>query len=184
VLYDGWRQLYFIYPPFVLLCIYGFNFLFEKDLGKLIAIGSFAAFISSGFFMVNNHPFQHVYFNKFIDTRSPEHLRKQFELDYWGTSYKQSLEYILEHDQSPSINVSVQNSPGRDNREILTFEERKRINIVGSPRNRGLTGKLENATYFITNYRWHPEDYEDLEQAKWHSIKVGNNTINAIFKLR
>jgi hypothetical protein len=174
VLYDGWRQLYFIYPGFVLLCIYGLNFLYEKSMKKLVVISSFITFIFIGFFMVKSHPFQHVYFNEFVDTKSPEYLRKQFELDYWGTSYKQSLEYILKHDHSPSINVSVENYPGRCNRKILTFKERKRINFV----------KPEKATYFITNYRWHPQDYGNLEQEKWHSIKVGNNTINTIFRLR
>jgi len=174
VLYDGWRQLYFIYPSFVLLCIYGLNFLYKKRWGNLFVIGSFIVFVFIGSLMVKTYPFQHVYFNKFVDTESPEYLRNRFELDYWGTSYKQSLEYILKHDHSPSINVSVENFPGEANANILTAKERLRINFV----------KREKATYFITNYRLHPQDYEDLEHLKWHSIKVGNNTINTIFKLR
>jgi len=173
VLYDGWRQLYFIYPSFVLLCIYGLNVLYEKY-DKMVVIVSFISFIVIGIFMINNHPFQHIYFNELVDTKSPEYLRKHFELDYWGTSYKQSLEYILKYDHSPSINVSMQNSPGEDNRKILTFKERKRIKFV----------KRQKATYFITNYRGHPQDYVDLKQMEWHSIKVGNNTINTIFKLK
>jgi hypothetical protein len=174
VLYDGWRHLYFIYPSFVLLCIYGLNILYEKNMKKIVVIVSFIPFIFIGFFMIKNHPFQHVYFNELVDTKSPEYLRKQFELDYWGTSYKQSLEYILKYDHSPSINVSVENNPGFGNRQILTFKERKRIKFV----------KLQKATYFITNYRWHPQDYTNLNQGEWHSIKVGNNTINTIFRLR
>jgi len=174
VLYDGWRQMYFIYPAFVLLCIYGLNFFYERNMKKLIVIGFFITFVFIGFFMVKNHPFQHVYFNGFVDRKNPEFLRKHFELDYWGTSYKQSFEYILKHDRSPSINVSVQNAPGYDNAKMLTFKERNRINYVN----------IEKATYFITNYRGHPQGYEDIKQREWHSIKVGNNTINTIFKLR
>lgn len=175
VLYDGWRHLYFIYPSFVLLSVYGLSFLYKKNTKKIFVIAPFIVFIFIASFMIKNHPFQHVYFNEFVDTKSPEHLRKQFELDYWGTSYKQALEYILKHDNSPSINVAAQHSVALTNKDILTSKERERINFVKSP---------TQAKYFITNYRWHPDDYPRLEPLKWHSIKVGNNTINSIFKLR
>ena len=175
VLYDGWRQLYFIYPPFVLLAIYGLNILYEKNMKKSVVAVSTITFIFIGFFMVKNHPLQHVFFNKLVDTHSHEHLRKQYELDYWGTSYKESLEYILENDLSPSIDIYAANIPGLINKGILTSEKRKRLNFVKS---------ADEAKYFLTNYRLHPGDYEGLEQFKWHSIKVGNNSLNTIYRLR
>ena len=124
--------------------------------------------------MFANIPFQHVYFNEFVDKNTPEYLRKRFELDYWGTSYKQSLEYILEEDNSLSIDIAVANLPGKINRFILPPEKQKRINIVD----------IKDAKYFITNYRWHPQDYTEIGKKKWYSIKVNNNTINAIYKIR
>ncbi len=175
VLYDGWRHLFFIYPSFVLLCIYGLNFLYQKGMKKLVVTGAFLAFTFTVIFMVKNHPFQQVYFNNLVDTKSPEYLRKNFEFDYWGASYKQALEYILKNDSSPSIKVAVANFPGVLNRQILIPKERKRIKIVI---------RKEKAKYFITNYRCHSGDYKELKKFKWHSIKVGNNTINAIFKLK
>lgn len=124
--------------------------------------------------MIKNFPVQHVYFNHFMAFNPPEHIRKTFELDYWGTSYKQTLDYILKNDNSPSIDVNVANSAGKININILPAHERIRINFV----------PIEQATYFITNFRWHPQDYKDIEEFEYYSIKVANNTINRIYKLK
>ena len=174
VIYDGWRQLYFIYPSFVLLVIYGLNYLSKTKI-KFLAISVFVlAFSLVLYFMVYNFPFQNIYFNRLVDHSTPEHLRKNFEMDYWGVSYKQSLEYILNVDKSDTINIVVDNYPGYANSMILTEEENKRINYVD----------FKDAKYFITNYRWHPQDYEEYSKYKWHSIKVMNNSINTIYKLK
>lgn len=124
--------------------------------------------------MINNHPFQHVYFNQFATFSHPEYIRKHFELDYWGTSYKQSLEYILKIDKSPTIDIHVENYPGIFNKYILPIAERNRINIVPE----------QEATYFITNYRWHPQDYDFPESQKVFSITVQKNTITQVYKIR
>lgn len=175
VLYDGWRQLYFIYPSFVLLCVYGLHHLIKNGYKKVVLIFSFVVLVFASKFMIENHPLQHIYFNQLVDTKTPEQLRLQFELDYWGTSYKQAYDYILENDKSQSISVKVENIPGTLNRMILPIEDRQRINLVET---------IDDADYFITNYRGHYQDYDDLEDKKWHSIKVENNSVNSIYKLK
>ena len=137
-------------------------------------MGSLLTFSAISIFMINNFPVQHVYFNYILSKSEPEHIRQTFELDYWGTSYKQSLEYILKNDKSQLIDINVANSAGKININILPIDERARINFV----------PFELATYFITNYRWHPQDYEDIEEFGYYSIKVANNTINKIYKLK
>jgi hypothetical protein len=173
VLYDGWRQLFFIYPSFVLLVVYAIHYMLQTKLKKIIISITFIYFGYIALFMIANNPFQQVYFNELMN-KSPEYIRSQFELDYWGASYKQSLEYILKEDKSEHINIAVANVPGRLNVRILPVQDRERINLV----------EIENAKYFITNYRWHPKDYDEYKQKKWHAIKVNNNTINEIFKLQ
>ena len=125
-------------------------------------------------FMIKNHPHQLVYFNYFVAPNNPEYIRKNFEMDYWGVSYRESLEYILKSDSSKSINLKFSMYSGHIPILILSNSERKRINLV----------PLEKADYFITNYRWHPGDYDELKDSEYHSFKVGNNTVNKIFKLR
>ena len=44
--------------------------------------------------MIKNHPFQFVYFNKFAG----KNVASNFELDYWGTSNKSVLKYIINND--------------------------------------------------------------------------------------
>jgi len=170
VVYDGWRHLYFIYPPFVLLMAYGLHFLIKKYPQKRVATACALPLIAISVFMIQNHPFQQVYFNQFLSSTPAEQIRKTFELDYWGSSYKQSLEYILSHDPTPSIKIHAVNFPI----DILPKTARDRVQMV----------PLSQATYFITNYRLHPQDYTEFEAFKYHSFKVKNNTLSEIFKLK
>jgi len=172
-LYDGWRQLFFIYPAFVLLSIFGMNYLFDLRKKNLVIGLSSLSFIAVITFMIINAPFQQVYFNELMSFRSDEYLRKNYDFDYWGPSYRQSLEYILDNDDSELIKIAVANNPGVYNLQILNPDQRDRIKIV----------PLEEAGYFITAYRFHPQDYDELKGAEYHSFKVGNNTVNQIFKL-
>jgi hypothetical protein len=172
--YDAWRHLYFIYPSFVMLAVYGLNVLFKMGMKKPAIVFSFLAFIFTGHFMIKNFPNQNVYFNAFCSFRPPEYLRKTFELDYWGVTYKQSLEFILMQDKDSLVNINVANPPGEYNRMILTSAQRNRIRFV----------PIEEAKYFVTNYRWHPQDYFEYSAYKFYSIHVLNNTVNEVFKLK
>ena len=171
VVYDGWRHLFFIYPSFILLGIYGLNFLFEKHYGKWVVGVFLIVFSFVGWSIIQAFPNEHVLFNRIVTGESDDSVRKRFELDYWGVSYKQALEYLLAIDSASEILVSVENYPGKSNRAILSKGQRKRIRFVSK----------DEATYFISNFRYHPMDYP---YTSIHKIKVGGNTINEIFKLK
>jgi hypothetical protein len=173
VLYDGWRQMFFIYPSFILLLIFGLHLAWHR-FKKIAAALATLSFLLASVFMISNAPFQHTYFNEFVSLhRDPEYLRKHYEMDYWGTSFKQSLEYILESDPSPVVYVCTEIHPGFLNAEVLPAAQRSRVRMV----------RMDEATYFMTNYRWHPEDYP-FEEKKVHAIKVLGSTINAVYKLK
>jgi len=179
VLYDGWRQLYFIYPPFILLAVYGLSCLLKSKtgMGNLLspAVGLvlFFSVLSTATLMIRNHPFEDVYFNALLPTNE-QYLRKSFELDYWGTSYKQALEYIVSHDTSEKITINVANWPGNVNRMILKEKDRNRIRFVD---------EVQEASYFISNYRFHPEHYSYPPEQKIFTIKVMNSDICSVWKL-
>jgi len=63
-------------------------------------------------FMVKNHPFEHLYFTRFAG-RDMQEIKQRFELDYWGLSNRQALEYIVRTDTSRRIRVFPLNYPGR-----------------------------------------------------------------------
>jgi hypothetical protein len=179
VLYDGWRQMYFIYPAFLLLAIYGLSSLlnsgiFHSDLPKVgVIILLIISFAGTGLTMIKSHPFEDVYFNILL-SKKDQYLRKTFELDYWGTSYKQALEYIVAHDRSPVLKIKVANHPGEYNSFILKPEDRKRIRYVEAD---------DQADYFITNYRWHPWDYPYPKKKKIFFITIQNSEICSAWKL-
>ena len=145
VIYDSWRHLFYIYPLLILIAVHGLQCLLALlnrtlvfAVYLLIAINS----VYLVYWMVYTHPHQNVYFNKMAHLLFTP-IKHHFELDYWGLSYKQGLEYIISHDPRPVI-VLVQNLPGKLNMLIQKSEDRKRISIVS---------ENADADYFITNFR-------------------------------
>lgn len=173
VVYDSWRHVFFIYPSFILLGIYGLNKVKQNYLKYPIygILGLY--FLGLSIFMIQNYPHQQVYFNYLLPSEN-EYIRKNYELDYWGTSYKQALEYLLKTDDRELIKVAVKNFPGELNWKALKPEDRNRIKIVGKAK----------ADYFISNYRGHPQDYSEYKDQSVFSIQVRGNTIMEVFELR
>jgi len=170
VLYDGWRHLYFVYASWIMLAVFFVDELYKyvnkKWLITALVSASFIVVIAQ---MVIFFPYQHVYFNNIVSfNRPPEYIRHKYEMDYWGTSYKQAFKTILSRDPSDTIFVNVDNMAGFFNTLILEEKERRRISLV----------PLDKARYFITNFRWHPQDYP---YRPFSTIKVLNNTISATY---
>jgi len=171
--------MYFIYPAFLLLAIYGLSSIIKTrsslgDLSKVIVlILLIASFAGTGLTMIKSHPFEDVYFNILL-SKNNQYLRKTFELDYWGTSYKQALEDIVARDRSPVLKIRVANLPGENNSFILKPEDRKRIRYVETD---------DQADYFITDYRWHPKDYLYPKEKKIFFITIQNSEICSAWKL-
>lgn len=152
VLYDGWRQLYFIYPAFLMLALRGWVAAarwrprwawWPKLIYGVTSIGVLVTAVQ----MVRDHPLQNVYFNLLAGPNAGE----QFEMDYWGLGYQQDLNYILENDSRFKVKVfALTPTPQPQLLLIQPAFQRDRIQFVDKP---------EDADYFITNYRWHPEPY-------------------------
>jgi hypothetical protein len=105
VLYDDWRQMYYLYPALLLIAMYGMHFfiIHKKEMVRKVTqflIPAYFAIIL--IIMIVIHPFQQVYFNE-ITPKGDEYLRKNFEMDYWGLSYYQALDYILTNDDDKEL---------------------------------------------------------------------------------
>ena len=93
--YDGWRHLYFIYPSFLLIAVLGLHLvkvLLLKRKNNFLYILPIILIIPTLFWMYKNHPFQYVYFNLLAG----KNFNEKFEMDYFGVSNKNVLEYIIE----------------------------------------------------------------------------------------
>jgi hypothetical protein len=180
VLYDGWRHVFFIYPPILLIGVLGLRTVYQwlvKAIPARLAVNIFSALaLAAGLaepvaFMAQNHPFENVYFNVFAGDFST--LRSRFEMDYWGLSYKQGIDYILATDARPTIKIAVANKPGEFYIDgALTRAQQSRLVLETDPR---------SADYFVTDFRWHPQDYPGLNEV--YSIQVRGATILAVYKV-
>lgn len=172
VVYDDWRHVFFVFPPFILLALYAINKAMQLKYQKIV-MGVCALQVAAVlFFMVQNHPFHHIYFNELV-SHEEESLRKNYELDYWGCSFKQALDHVLESDNRKQINVCSNLSAYVETNVLgLPAEDTARIRFTPP----------DQADYFITNFRGHPEDYPGANVE--YSISVLNSSIVQVFRLR
>jgi hypothetical protein len=172
VIYDDWRHLYFVYPAFILLASYFINKIMEGKF-KWVAVGVIALQACLvGFFMYKNHPFQQVYFNEMV-SHEEQFLRENYELDYWGPSFKQGLEHLVAKQPNDTIRLCCNyEDPVKHNLLMLGAKDRGRFVFTD----------IQHADYFITNFRGHPEEYpgKDIE----YEISVLNSCIMRIYNLK
>jgi hypothetical protein len=150
--YDGWRHLYFIYPPLLLLAVNGLAWLGRSAPERWrwgVTAAIVLSFASTAYTMVRHHPYQNLYFNRLAGS-SMQSIKGRFELDYWGLTYRKGLEYVLAQHPGGRPVVSVANAAGVVPVLLLPAADRGRLYFAGQP---------ADADYFITNYRWHPQDY-------------------------
>lgn len=174
VVYDSWRQLFFVYPAFLLISLGGLKKLWDMDrrwLKSLLIMAVILNLSATGYFMIRNHPYQNLYFN-ILAGRDGEQIKESFELDYWGLSYRKALEYLLENDESRKIKIFAANEPGINNSFLLKKQERERLVYVKD---------ISEADYFLTNFRWHinPYPYKEI-----YSIKVNQAKIMAVYQTK
>ena len=143
--YNGWRHSYFLYAPLCLLAVYGLHALLgaARRLGAayrprhgvrlrrgLYALAA-AALAATAVDVVRLHPYQQTYFNFLVDRRTPEYLRTQYQMLYWGTEIREGLEYLLDRFPDATLRVEGGNQGHlRHNLLILPAEARRRIVIA------------------------------------------------------
>lgn len=178
-LYDGWRHLYFIYAPFLLIAMTGLTRLLglmetahtgrERRAAFFIAAVIMLGLISTAYQMIRYHPYQNVYFN----VLAGDNAGKKFDLDYWGLSFRKGLEYIVKSDKRPVIGLSANViAPMFNNSIFLTKQDIGRLKHAD----------IREANYFITNYRWHPQPYPLANEV--YTVSVDSLKILSVFKLR
>ena len=175
VIYEDWRHLFFVYPPFVIMAGYFVHTLYHSKLKLVILSVAVIQVAVTGYTMFNAFPFNQVYFNPFVSHRS-EYLRKNYEMDYWGVSCKQGLDHILEVDKNSTITITADRSgftPLENNIMLLTPQDRARVHLVRWD---------QPFDYLLTDFRCHPEDYDTMVEN--YSKKAFNSTVIRIYKVK
>jgi hypothetical protein len=180
-LYDGWRQMFFIYPALLAFSVRGWGGLAgtlssragNRPAGKWLAgLALAAALLPAAAWMAREHPYQNLYFNR-LAGKDMQTVKMNFELDYWGLSHREGLEALLRLDPRPRIKIYADSPVALRTAAILYPEDEMRLDFVS---------QVEQADYFIGNYRWHREDYPYHDEV--FSVWMGNARVLSIFRLR
>lgn len=178
-LYDGWRQMFFLYPGLVLLALEGCAWLFGRLSGVSVRIRSGAVMagvllliVPVIYQMVIIHPYQNVYFNR-LAGKDMQTIKQNYDLDYWGLSYREGLAYILRVDARDAISVYADTPAGERSVAIMGKDAEERLHF---------TDDLTTADYFLGNYRWHPDDYPLSNEI--YSVRVGDAKILSVFQMK
>ncbi len=152
-LYNGWRHMYFLYAPLCLLAVFGLRRLLAAAPQPWLRRGLYAlaaaALAGMAVDIARLHPHQQAYFNFLVDRRTPERLNTRYQVMYWGTQYREGLEFLLErYPESPSYvdRTFVWSHNVRRNASILPAEERRRLFIADE------AGRAADFS-FATDYR-------------------------------
>ena len=175
-LYNGWRQMHFIHAPFCLLAAFGLHWLTATRRSAwqragaygLAALGLAAAVAS----MLAIHPYQHLYFNFLVDRTTPERLRTQYQMDYWGTAVRDGLEQLLE--RYPSSPIHVVSAYGNIGRSAALLPEAERRRISKNPAPNGFH------SFYISGYPWRQGGGNPAQGSfapSLHDRRIYNNSI-------
>lgn len=154
-LYNGYRHLFFVYPALLMVALIGLNIFCQMlkshfrygicdSLLKITAMIIFLNCASVLSFMIRNHPYQNVYFNRLAGPDMPT-IQRRFEMDYWGLSFRKGLEYLLNHNNDEKISIVVPDDRYLVNTVFLSRDQQKRLFLCAP-------GALPKR-YLITNYR-------------------------------
>ena len=179
-LYNGWRHVYFIFPPLVILaisfiCYTKIIFNKKKFLLKTLNVFLFIILLNNITNIIRLHPYQYMYFNFLFE----KDANKNFEIDYWGLSNRDAL-IKLPINKYEKINVGVLGLANLEmSRKLLPDDLKKKINIVGENFNSVdfivSTSNFADDPKYVDRYK-KPENFKLLYQ-----IKKGNIIINKVF---
>ncbi len=172
VIYDDWRHLYFVYPSFVFIGLYFVHKLLKGKFVKIVQGVCALQVLLLLVFMVRNHPFNQVYFNNLV-SHDEEYLRKNYDMEYWGLSFAQGLQYLAENDTSRKINICCEYTTPLDNNIMFLKKE---------DRGRFAFSQFQQADYFMSVFRMHPDDYPGTNIV--YEVQVLNSTIFRVYKLK
>ena len=136
-IYDGWRQLYFVYVPFGLLAAWGLYWIVgtlsrlrwrRAGVYGLLGLGMGLTLLQ----MAQVHPWQHIYFNFLADRTTPNQLRTQYELDYWRVTFREGLEYALGRHSGETVAVTGSEVGLKEAAATLGAADRRRLRFAAA----------------------------------------------------
>lgn len=152
VLYNAWRQLFFVYPFFLLIAIKGWVSIWSPSSPRigaavirlmrysLVSISALSLAWTLGW-MIKTHPYENFYLNGLAGKAWYE----DFAGDYWGITNRNTLEFIARNDDRSYVQVA--GAFFLDAESQLNVKDRAKIVRANS---------IEDADYLLNDLH-HPE---------------------------
>lgn len=92
-LYDNARQLFFLLPPILFVAGLGMDLIFRNSPAVFPKVLLMMIIALPGLYsMIRLHPYEYVYYNSLVGGTGGAF--REFEMDYWGISFKDATEYL------------------------------------------------------------------------------------------
>ncbi len=172
VMYNDWRQMYFLLVPFVVCCLFALQWLYRKLKKKTLRTVLTAVLLTGLVFQTGwifvNHPFEIVYFNRIAAVNGD-----QFDRDTSRSCGYSALQYLADNAQEDTI---VLNSSSCDFDYVMNS-----LPLLSADQQARFSGG-ENGEYIIETYRYVAGDAVHEGYEEWYSFRVDGFKVVTIFK--
>ena len=167
VLYDNFRQILFILPPIFIIL----GLAFEKIKRPLLQMIVIALCVLPGIIgIVKLYPYEYIYYNSFIG--GVDGANAKFELDYWGTSYREAAVYVNSI-ASEDANIWVEGPS-----HLFAIYARKDLRIFSTAESE----RAKHYDYVIATTRYNLDETSYPEAKVIQTITRGKAVLTAIKK--
>ena len=170
--YGNFRHYLFLIPPIFVFSGFGMRYVLSMIPNKLITIFLGILILFPGVQSIASlHPYQYIYYNELVG--GVKGAFRDFETDYWGTSYRECALYINQvADQNDTILVS---GPSH----IIESYARKDLEILNY-RKPDLHWMVEEADYAIVYSRGNLDQKILTEQPTIYSVTHAGATLAVV----
>ncbi|HOW81747.1 MAG TPA: glycosyltransferase family 39 protein [Spirochaetota bacterium] len=169
-IYNGWRHVFFLFVPIVVLILYSVKTISDRFNSKPVVLSLIGIFtvqlLIQCFWIARNHPYEYVYFNA-IGERFPG----RFDRDYWRVANYDAVQYILKNDKRDLIELSDYLAIRITAGNFLGDADHDRLKLVPA------------GEYLIESYRYingNTVEHEGYEEIR--SIRIDGINISTIFR--
>ena len=107
-LYNSWRHVLFVMPSVLILAGIGWDSIIgmSSKIIKYAGATALAALMAiTGIWMVQNHPYQYMYYNQLVG--GVDGAFGKYELDYWCQTPKEAIKWIHENEDLPEGRTNI-----------------------------------------------------------------------------
>jgi hypothetical protein len=169
-IYGNFRQLLFLLPPLFLIVGWALEWIHNKMPRKAAQWALALVLITPGVAgIVRLHPYEYAFFNVFAGGTDGAYGR--FDLDYWCTSYRQSVEFLNSH--APTASTVLAWGPDRVARSFA----REDLEILA-------TGQSDEATdYVLRCDKALIEDWFFSDLPVVYEVRIGEAVLSQVMRM-